>query len=107
MYLGAVVVLATAMQQGATPARAERLRELFGVSRETLARWREWWRSIFSESAFWKLARARLLPPADESALPLSLLARFGNDAEERLLRFLRFIQSLSTPEGYLPDQRF
>lgn len=107
VYLGAVVVLATAMQQGATPARAERLRELFGVSPETLARWREWWRSTFAESAFWKLAKARLSPPAEEGGFPLSLLERFGDDAEERLLRLLRFIQSLSTPAGYLPDQRF
>jgi hypothetical protein len=107
VYLGAVVVLATAMQHGATPARAERLRELFGVSRETLARWREWWRSIFVESAFWKLAKARLSPPADEGGFPLSLLERFGDDPQERLLRLLCFIQPLSTPEGYLPDQRF
>jgi hypothetical protein len=107
VYLGAVVVLATAMQQGATPARAERLRELFGVSRETLGRWREWWQIIFVESAFWKLGKGRFSPSADESSFPLSLLERFGNDAQERLLRLLSFIQSLSTPEGYLPDRRF
>ncbi len=36
VYLGAVVVLLSAMLHGSTPPRAARLRELFGVSRRTL-----------------------------------------------------------------------
>ncbi len=70
VYLGAVVVLATAMQQGATPARASRLCELIGVSPRTLARWREWWKRAFVESAFWKSGKAFFSPPADESGFP-------------------------------------
>jgi hypothetical protein len=107
VYLGAVVVLATAMQQGVTPMRAGRLRELIGVDRRTLARWREWWRVTFVESSFWKGAKAAFSPPADERVFPLSLLARFGVDDEARLVALLRFIRELSTPEGYVPDQRF
>jgi hypothetical protein len=68
VYVGAVVVLASAMQQGATPVRASRLRELLGVSPRTLARWRAWWRTAFVESAFWKAARAFLSPTVDESS---------------------------------------
>jgi hypothetical protein len=106
VYLGAVVVLAAAMQQGATPTRAARLRELLGVGLETLARWREWWRTAFVESAFWKAARARFSPPADETSAPRSLLDRFDGSEEERLVGLLRFLTPLSTSEGYLPDQR-
>jgi hypothetical protein len=107
VYLGAVVVLATAMQQGVTPVRAKRLRELLGVSYQTLARWRAWWKTAFVESTFWKAARAAFSPPADESGFPLSLLARFGGDEETRLVALLRFIRELSTSAGYVPDQRF
>ena len=56
VYLGAVVVLVCAMRQGATAAR--QLSELFGVSRRTIARWREWWRSAFVASPFWRAAAA-------------------------------------------------
>src|SRR4051812_29709556 len=66
VYLGAIVVLATAMQQGITATRAGRLREVLGVSLKTLARWREWWRTAFVESVFWKAAKAAFSPPADE-----------------------------------------
>ncbi len=107
VYLGAIVVLATAMQQGITPVRAGRLRELLGVSLKTLARWREWWRTAFVESVFWKAAKAAFSPPAEERGLPLSLLERFGPNEETRLVALLRFIHELSTPEGYVADRRF
>ena len=106
VYLGAVVVLACAMQQGATPVRASRLRELLGVGLQTLARWRAWWRAAFIESAFWKAARAFFSPTVDESGFPLSLLERFGPDEEERLAALLRFVRPLSTPGGYVADRR-
>lgn len=107
VYLGAVVVLACALQQGATPVRASRLRELLGVSLRTLARWRAWWRTAFVESAFWKEARAFLSPAMDEGSFPLSLLERFGSDEEDRLAALLRFVRPLSTPAGYVADRRF
>lgn len=107
VYLGAVVVLASAMQQGLTPTRVNRLRELLGVSLRTLARWREWWRTAFAESDFWRAAKALVSPPTDESGFPLSLLTRFGSDEQRRLIALLRFMKQLSTREGYVPDQRF
>ncbi len=105
VYLGAVVVLASAMQQGLTPMRAQRLHELLGVSRRTLDRWRAWWREAFVESDFWKAAKAFFSPPATEAAFPLSLLERFGVE-EERLALLLRFLMPISTPVGYVADQR-
>jgi hypothetical protein len=105
VYLGAVVVLASAMQQGATPVRARRLREVLGVSLRTLARWSAWWKAAFVESAFWRAARAFLSPTVDEPGLPLSLLERFGPAEEARLAALLRFVRPLSTPSGYVADR--
>ena len=42
VYLGAMVVLISAMRCGASPARMRRLHELVGVSRHTVSRWRKW-----------------------------------------------------------------
>ena len=98
VYAGAVVVLACAMQQGATPVRAKRLRELLGVSLRTLARWRSWWAAAFMASSFWKAGKVFFSPAIIESGFPLALLERFGTDEEERLAALLRFIKPLSTP---------
>lgn len=106
LYLGAVIVLATALQQGVTPWRASQLRELLGVSRQTLARWRTWWTAAFTESAFWKAAKAAFSPAVDETAVPSSLLACFAGDEPARLAGLLRWLAPLSTPAAYVPDRR-
>jgi hypothetical protein len=105
VYLGAIVVLACAMQQGATPVRARRLRELLGVSERTLSRWRQWWQSTLVESDFWKAAKAFFMPLAQPGGFPLSLLERFGGDEEKQLVALLRFLKPVSTTAGYVPDQ--
>jgi hypothetical protein len=106
IYLGAVVVLATAMQQGVTPWRASQLRDLLGVNTRTLARWRTWWTETFADSAFWKAVRAAFSPAVDAARSPLSLLARFAGDELERLVALLRLLAPLSTPGEYVPDRR-
>lgn len=106
VYLGAVVVLATAMQQGTTRWRASQLRELLGVSLQTLARWRAWWAEAFAESAFWKAARAAFSPPVTATAAPSSLLERFAGAAHEQLAALMHFLSPLSTTAAYVPDRR-
>jgi hypothetical protein len=106
IYLGVIVVLATAMQQGPAPWRLRRLREELGVSRQTLERWRMWWREAFVQSRFWKAARAAFSPPADEASAPRSLLERFGGDELVQLAGLLRFLAPLSTSAEYIPDRR-
>ena len=95
--MSAVVVLATAMQHGPTPSRAARLQRLFGVSLRTLARWREWWRTAFAQSPFWKRTRGLLARPVAEQTLPLSLLECFAGDDEARLMSLLRLLLPIST----------
>jgi transposase-like protein len=101
-----IVVLATAMQQGPARWRMRRLREEFGMSPQTLERWRVWWREAFAQSPFWKAAKAAFSPPADEASVPRSLLERFGGDELDQLAGLLRFLAPLSTSAEYIPDRR-
>lgn len=101
VYLGAVVVLITAMRQGPTPRGMRELGRLFGADRRTIARWQEFWREVFCETKFWATARGRLMPPADETLLPRSLLDRVaGSTTAERLRGVLRFLAPITTSGG-------
>ncbi len=77
LYLGAVVVLISAMRQGPTLRRARELSRLFGVDRATIARWQTFWRDRFPKTPFWKIARARLVPVVEIVSLPYSLVDGF------------------------------
>lgn len=98
VYLGAVVVLVSAMLNGPTPRRVAKLRELFGISERTLRRWSVWWRAAFAATTFWKAAAGRFAPPPPAiHALPHSLLERFGGGARDRLVAAIRFLSPLTT----------
>ncbi len=97
VYLGAVVVLISAMQNGPTPKRVAALRALLGISERTLRRWRVWWRTTFAKSPFWKATAGRFATPPATAALPHSLLERFGGDERERLIAALRFLSPITT----------
>jgi hypothetical protein len=100
VYLGAVVVLVSAMRHGATPARMRKLRECLGVSRRTVERWRRWWRETFAESPFWRIASAAFMPPVEVRRLPGSLLERFAGDDEARLVGLLRLLGPITGGAG-------
>ncbi len=94
VYLGALVILISAMRQGPAPRRARELSRLFDIDAATIARWQTFWRDQFPETPFWKTARGRLVPVVEIVSLPLSILAAFfRNDDESRawacLLKFL------------------
>jgi hypothetical protein len=99
VYLGAVVVLASALQHGVSAFRARQLKELFGVSQSTLLRWRSWWLTAFPVSRFWQSLRGRLMPGVDESTLPCSLVEQFERSSVEggALVGVLALLQPIST----------
>jgi hypothetical protein len=97
VYAGFVVVLVSAMVHGLSPKRVERIRQELGIDKRTLARWRQWWLDGFVSSRFWKAARVRLMPLADERRLPLVLVERFGAHRREGLVKLLRFLCPLTT----------
>src|SRR4030095_8982395 len=51
VYVAGMVIVISAMQDGATAA-LQKLSQLVGVSRRTIARWRKWWLSVFAASPF-------------------------------------------------------
>ena len=96
VYLATLVTLISAMQLGMTPSRLARLSVVAGIDRRTLARWRVWWRSTFTDRPFAAVAMAAMVPPLDIAALPASLLERFAGDVREQLIGLLRFLGPLS-----------
>jgi hypothetical protein len=97
VYLAAVVVLASVLRQGPTPSRVARLRDLLGVSADTLARWHRWWRETFVRTAFWRAARGRFARPVDDVTLPRELLACFPGEGSTPVVALLRFLSPLTT----------
>ena len=95
VYLATVVTLVTAMQQGVTPARAQRLSAELGIDRRTLGRWRKWWLETFAGS-FRPVAMAAFMPALDLAGVPAVLLDRFVGDLAEKLICLLRFLGPLT-----------
>lgn len=98
VYLGAVVVVMSAVRQTGSAMRLAKLREYIGVSWRTLRRWAAWWQRGFAESRFWKAAQGLVPPPPPAATtLPASLIAAFGGDEEARLVAVLRFVAPITT----------
>jgi hypothetical protein len=102
VYLGAVVILISAMRQGPTPRRVRELSRLFGIDAATIARWQAFWRDHVSRTPFWKVARGRLVPIVEITDLPLSLLDAFlrTDDPSQGLARLLRFLSPITIRGG-------
>lgn len=92
VYLGAVVVLVSALRGGATPVRMAQLTELLGVSRRTVDRWRRWWTEVFPQTRCWAAGSGLFAIPVPTGQLPLSLLERFAGPLETALQALLRFV---------------
>jgi hypothetical protein len=100
VYLGAVVVLATALRHGPTRTRVARLREVLGVDARTLARWRQWWRDTFAAGPWWTAMRGRFVPPVPTTAMPEALLQRFAGEGWALLVALLQFVAPTTTASG-------
>ncbi len=92
VYLGAVVVLVSALRCGATPTRMARITELLGVSRRTVNRWRQWWTEVFPQTRCWAAGSGLISVPVPTGQLPQSLLERFAEPMEAALQALLRFV---------------
>ena len=99
VYLGLAVVLVSARSAGPTPAAA-RLGMALGVARRTLARWRDWWHEQFPQTALWRAACARFMPPVSEVLLPGELIERFTGPAHEALMRLLVWLSPVTVGRG-------
>ena len=101
VYLGAIVILVAAMQQGPSPRRVRELTELFGADRRTIARWCTFWREHFPQTAFWKVQRGRFIRLA-MTELPRLLFEAFiqGADSREDWQRLLKFLSPITITGG-------
>jgi hypothetical protein len=95
VYLATVVTLVTAMQQGVTAARVQRLPAELDIDRRTLGRWRKWWLDTFA-GPFRPTAMAAFMPPLDLAGVPTTLFERFAGAASERLVSLLRLLAPLT-----------
>lgn len=98
-YLGAIVVLVSALRDGLTAGRAAQLKEMIGVEVRTVRRWRSWWRKDFAQSPFWRSARSRFSPALSVKEGPAALLERFG-DGPDDLVRLLQLLSPITTSSG-------
>ena len=101
VYWGPVlVVVVTLRQQRLEGYSANKLRRLFGLSRQTLVRWMSYFRSVFPSSPWWQRLRGQVGVAVADDALPSSLLAAFGS-VDERggaaLVSCLRFVATGQT----------
>jgi hypothetical protein len=101
VYLGAVVILATAVAFAAATAAA--VTRSTGVPARTTRRWLRWWRGPFTASAPFLELSARLVPAPERQRIPLSLLERLADEhpaAVAKLLAWLAPITTTSCPGG-------
>ena len=109
VYLGAIVILISAMRQGPTPRRVRALSARFGVDRRTIARWQVFWREHLPQTPFWKIARARLTPVVKIVTLPYSLVDAFlrHRPPDVGWTRLLRFLSPITTGSCVLSSGGF
>ena len=98
VYLGIIVILVTAWEQGVCSEHRHGLTESLDLWPQTVARWQQWWRGSFVASRCWREARGRFMPPIDASRLPGALLERLvGPDTDHRCCLLLRLLTPVTT----------
>ncbi len=100
VYLGAIVILISAMRHGPSPRRARELSERFGVDQRTIARWQVFWREQFPQTHFWKIEGARFRATVKIVGLPYSLVDAFLSRHRrcKGWTLLLRFLAPITTP---------
>lgn len=98
VYLGVMVVLASAMRHGLSARRRQALIAVLGVSPQTLWRWRRWWQETFPDSRCWHAERGLFVPPIQPARLPGALLERFTTKSlVMRTCQVLRLVAATTT----------
>jgi hypothetical protein len=102
VYLGAIVILISAMRQGPSPRRVRELSARFGADESTITRWQTFWREHFPQTPFWKVARAGFITLGEIVCLPYSLVDAFlrRHPPCEGWIHLLRFLSPITVPGG-------
>jgi hypothetical protein len=97
VYVGALVVIASAVGRQMRLIGAGTPRRVHGVPVRTVRRWLDWWSTAFVLHRLWSEARAMFATPVEEALLPASLLERFGKPTGATLTRLLAFVSPVTT----------
>jgi hypothetical protein len=102
VYLGAIVILISAMRQGPSPRRVRELSTRFGADASTITRWQTFWREHFPQTPFWKVARAGFITLGEIVSLPYSLVDSFlcRHPPCDGWTHLLRFLSPITVPGG-------
>ena len=99
VYAEGVIVVACIV----APLVRERAREIgqaLGLAVRTVRRWLRWWRTVFTASALFVEAQARI-PGLDAAALPGSLVERLEQTQPvDKLVALARWLSPLTSTEG-------
>lgn len=97
VYLGGIVVLISAMLNGASPRRLQTLRAMCGTDLRTLERWRQWWAEIFPQTNDGRglVTRLALIGQLQTTLLPRLLFRLQAGSLQERILGVLKLLISL------------
>ena len=103
VFFGAVVLLVSALRDGPSPKRLDRLCASFRVSVRTVRRWRRFWKETFVASRIWRAIAGNLLSPVAAGNLPLGLLEVFGGiaDVGERVVAVLRQVSPIGQSRAF------
>jgi len=96
VYLGLIVVLASARGRGHDASAAE-VAKVLQIPARTLRRWQQWWQQELAVTPFWHRVQGDFMAPVDMHSAPASLLARFAGEATSALRALLVFLQPLTT----------
>ena len=98
VYWGCVIIVVITLKQNRPhSASARRIQEMFGISRETLKRWIEYFRDEFPESLQWQRLRGRLASTVSNNKLPAELVHYFLKNfqsPQQALIGCLQFLAS-------------
>jgi len=90
-----ILVVMALRQNRANSASISKLERMFGISRQTICRWIEYFREVFPSSAHWQKIRGRISSRVTDSELPTALLQYFlehCESIESGLVGCLRFL---------------
>lgn len=92
-----ILVVMTLRQNRPESASARKLQELFGINRNTVKRWAEYFRDEFPASVQWRRIRGRVTPWVTDELLPGVLVSYFFDNFpthEQALIGCLKFLAS-------------
>ena len=84
-YPTIIIVLMSAMKHGLNDKREKKLTEVFGVSRQTIERWRKWWLEQFCDSPLWQNLRRLFSGDIDDRMMPKVLIDQYRKDISDPL----------------------